>query len=306
MRVRVLEKLTASDLEHVREVLEASAVHDGHPPLSEHKRMELERGPSGDTRYVLAWEDGHDHAVGYAHLSGTGPDRGVWGVEIVVHPQHRGVGFELALAEAALAQVAETGGGRVTLWAFDATDTHEALAHRLGLRRSRDLLQMRRPLPHPDRPQWPAGTSVRSFRPGDEHEWLEVNGRAFEGHPEQGRWDLDTLRSRMREPWFDPDGFLVAVDDGGMAGFCWTKVHEAERLGEIYVIAVDPDRGGRGLGKALVLAGVHSLAGRGLPGVMLYVDARNTPAVAMYRRLGFDVHHTDRAYVTDVGSADGR
>ena len=32
---------------------------------------------------------------------------------------------------------------------------------------------------------------------------------------------------------------------------------------------------------------------------MLYVDGENAPALALYRDLGFDVNHIDRAYVGD-------
>jgi mycothiol synthase len=170
---------------------------------------------------------------------------------------------------------------------------------------------MRRPLPHPEAPRWPAGTVIRRFVPGrDEDAWLAVNNRAFAGHVEQGGWDRATLAQREAEAWFDPSGFLLAERDSGaspaspaaagrLTGFCWTKVHRGG-LGEIYVIAVDPSAQGTGLGKALVLGGLASLAERGITTGMLYVDAANEGAVGLYRRLGFDVHHVDRAYVAEL------
>ena len=74
-------------------------------------------------------------------------------------------------------------------------------------------------------------------------------------------------------------------------------------LGEIYVIAVDPDFQGLGLGNQLTLAGLASIAERGVTIGMLYVDGGNTAAVTMYEHLGFPVHRTDRAFTRDVAPA---
>ena len=289
----------------------------GHAPLSEHQRMVLARsswdesggGLDGHAAFgmVAAMAD-RSEPVGYSQLSAD-RDRGELSLELVVDPgTPRPTKVSDALVGATLDQLAAVGGGTVRLWIPQAGEAGDALAARHGFDRERDLLQMRCPLPlapaeggGPDSP-----VATRPFRPGlDEQAWLATNNRAFAGHPEQGRWDLDTLMEREKEEWFDPEGFLVLEAGGHMAGSCWTKVHAGTDppMGEIYVVGVDPDFHGRGWGRALTRAGLDWLADRGLSVGMLYVDADNRAAVSLYRSLGFVEDHVDRSYLRSVAPA---
>jgi mycothiol synthase len=134
---------------------------------------------------------------------------------------------------------------------------------------------------------------LRSFVVGeDEGAWLALNARVFADHPEQGRWSAQDLALREREAWFDSAGFLLAWRGDALVGFHWTKTHGDgghghAPLGEIYVLGVAPEEAGRGLGHALSVAGLEYLRGRGLSEAMLFVDAENAGAVALYRSLGF-------------------
>jgi len=196
----------------------------------------------------------------------------------------------------------------VRFWAHGDLPGARAFAERNGLKRIRVLWQMRRTLaePLPEAPL-PAGVTLRHFRPGvDEEAWLKVNARAFADHPEQGRWTADDLQLREAEPWFDPAGFLLAVDiEDTLLGFHWTKVHP-EGIGEVYVLGVDPGGHRRGLGSALTVAGLEYLASRGLDTAMLYTDESNAAAVRLYRRLGFEVASTDVSYSGPEGRSDIR
>ena len=290
------------DIDAVRELLEVATEADGHPPLGEHQWLDLVEGGRSGFAGLVAWEPGHDHPVGYAQV--TRGDTS-WALEFVVDPHHRDTGcaIDKDLVGAALNVVRQEGGGRITLWVPKPDEHRDRVATEAGLRQTRDLCQMRRPLPVGQ----PFELDTRPFEPGhDEGAWLAVNNRAFAAHPEQGGWDLETLKRREAEPWFDPAGFLLHERDGRLAGFCWTKVHADHEpaLGEIYVVAVDPDFQGRGLGRSLVLAGLDSLARGGIATGMLYVDSSNTGAVHLYDHLGFTLDHVDRAYVGEVAPAD--
>lgn len=200
---------------------------------------------------------------------------------------------------------AERASDRVTVdwWVFaddaDARATMTA-AFALGFRLDRELLIMRRPLPTPQR----ATVGTRAFVPSvDDAAWVTVNNRAFAGHAEQGGWTVEMLAQRRAEPWFDPDGFRVYEHDGRMLAFCWTKVHGSgtdavrdDRVGEIYVIGVDPDAQGQGLGRQLTQAGLDWMTDQGITEALLYVAGDNTAAIATYERLGFAVARRDRCF----------
>ena len=75
---------------------------------------------------------------------------------------------------------------------------------------------------------------------------------------------------------------------------------EDARAAELHVVAVAPDRQGSGLGRVVVTEALRLLAGHGWPRALLYVDADNTAARALYARTGFRPGHVDRCYELQV------
>ncbi len=298
MDLEVIREIDDAQLSALRSLFDAARESDHHEPLGEHKWLDLVHGGRRAFAGVVGRE-GED-AVGYAHLSRHHKPSGAeWGLEVVVHPDHRGKGAEEVLLRRALDVVVEEGGGHLHWWVFQPDDAHDQASANLGFKKGRDLLHMKVLLPLSFDVHLPEGVRLRSFDVGrDEEAWIQVNNRAFAQHPEQGSWDRDTLDRRMAEDWFDPEGFLLAEDDSGLAGFCWTKINPS--CGEIYVIGVDPSRHGSGLGKSLAVAGLQYLADRGVMMGCLYVDSGEKAPVELYRKLGFEVDHFDRAYVKDV------
>lgn len=299
-RIRLVHELTPADSAAVLALAAAATDVDGVSPLSEHVTLHVRAGGDGRDLHLLVDgppPQGGRTVLGYAHVDPTDPVEGS-AAELVVHPDARGAGLGRALVAAAEAHVPDD---RLRLWAHGDQPAARHLAESLGYREARRLWQMRRSLwaPLPTSAPVP-GVTLRTFRPGeDDDAWLALNARAFADHPEQGRWTREDLLARQAESWFDPRGFLIAEASSGPAGFVWTKIHGGahaddpadthahEPIGEIYVIGVDPDHAGRGLGGLLTVAGLHWLRSRGLAQAMLYVDADNVGAVALYRKLGF-------------------
>ena len=135
--------------------------------------------------------------------------------------------------------------------------------------------------------------TLRTFNPAtDKTQWLELNNTIFIKHPDQGNWAPADLENRMAEPWFDANGFFLAVDGEKIIGFCWTKIHDEfvnqDPIGELYVVGVHPEHAHKGIGRAVSIAAMTYLVGKGLKTSMLYVDADNEKGLALYKSLGFN------------------
>jgi mycothiol synthase len=260
-------------LADLRAITDAAAAADGAEPLDEG-----------------AWRRLSNHADELAIHVEPGTGMTVLDGELlhlVVAPAHRRTGVGARLLTGALAAADHA-------WQAWSHGDHPAavrLAGKFGFDRVRELWVMRRPLADsellPGNLRLTAPSlEVRGFQPGDEAELLRVNAAAFAHHPEQGRMDAEELAERMAEPWFDPADLIVAVDGARMYGFHWTKRHSAT-LGEVYVMAIDPETQGKGLGRTLVDVGLRHLRSVGIDNVLLYVESDNVPAVGLYEGQGF-------------------
>jgi mycothiol synthase len=218
--------------------------------------------------------------------------------EFLIAPDYRGTGLGEELLKTILDEQPEA-------WCWSHGD-HPAAAHlakKHGLGRDRVLYQMRTDegLSLTDLPETnaPDGVEIRSFAPGDEDGWLAVNNAAFDWHPEQGsqtRTDIDAI---VTAPDFDPNTVILAVRDGEVIGFHQTKITDTDtegRLGEVYVVGVDPHIHAKGVGKALTIEGLRRMVADGAEVIELYVESDNAPALGLYERLGFHVAIAHVAY----------
>jgi mycothiol synthase len=294
--------LSADEQGAVRAVVAAAEHADGVVPVGEQVLREL----AGQGTEHLLVNDADGALVGYLNLTPTGT------AELVVHPQARRSGIGTALVRAAVGRC----GPSTRFWAHGTLPAAQATAAACNLRAVRELIQMRRTLSEVPDHFVPQDISFRTYGgTGDDAALLRVNNAAFSWHPEQGGWTESDLTQRVSEPWFDPEGLFLAVDDASseLVGFHWTKVHDSAPgeglgeiglgevgLGEVYVLGVDPSAQGRGLGRALTLLGLAHLARRlghhHDATVMLYVESDNVAAIRNYEGLGFVRSNIDTAY----------
>ncbi|MDN6133841.1 mycothiol synthase [Brevibacterium sp.] len=211
--------------------------------------------------------------------------------EFLIDPDHRGKGHGDTLLSTILAEEPSS-----WCWSHGDHPAARRLAEKHGLGRDRVLYQMRTDtgLSLDDLPQTsaPEGVTIRSFTPGDEAGWRRVNNAAFDWHPEQGSQTPEDFAEITRAPDFDPDSVILADRDGQVIGFHQTKLTDTDgedRLGEVYVVGVDPSIHAKGVGKALTIEGMRRMVAAGASTIELYVESDNAPALGLYERLGFHV-----------------
>jgi GNAT superfamily N-acetyltransferase len=115
-------------------------------------------------------------------------------------------------------------------------------------------------------------------------EWLAAVAGRKGPLPESARHVLTAVRNVRFAGWYDEHGTLLATARGCVAD------DEGRWLG-LSLIGVDERLRRRGLAQRLVAALCEWATTLGARDAYLQVEQRNTPAVTLYERLGFTVHH---------------
>jgi mycothiol synthase len=144
----------------------------------------------------------------------------------------------------------------------------------------------------PPAPHWPEEIQMRTFQPGDERVFYEVQQETFEDTWEHVRLPLDEWAHwLLQPPAFVPDLWLLALAGEEPAGFAICHPHpEVEGLGWVGILGVRrPWRRG-GLGRALLLHAFSEFRRRGFTRAGLGVDAESlTGANSLYENAGMHV-----------------
>jgi mycothiol synthase len=228
-----------------------------------------------------------------------------------VVPEHRRKGVGTALAHAVLDDLRQRGMKQAEIHGRDRWDLNDFLAA-LGFKVTRSISEMRRPL---DTVPHGLGESVQTelalVEPTDANLAivLDIENEALKEH----------FNHRPRTPQEFRFFFTASAEHGsvlrvllatlasspiGYVGYGYNE-REIARLGEkrggLWGLCVLQPYRGRGIAKALMLAGMEDLKAEGMEEVGLSVDDMNpTNARRLYEQLGFTLAHRNLVHSLDL------
>ncbi len=221
-----------------------------------------------------------------------------------VHPAWQSAELEeelLAVAEQHLMATAEDGRSHLRVWTDSQDTLRQAILTQHGYqqvqRPGEQEWQFRRSLSEP-LPEYPTphGYTVRSL--GDGLELLErcyASGLGFHNDDihtaRENRDDPTWYRNIQNAPLYRRDLDIVAVTtDGEIASFCTIWFDDVTRTAIFEPVATVPRHQRHGLGKAVMLEGLHRLQRIGAK--MAFVGGYSAAATGLYRSVmgnGFDI-----------------
>ncbi len=191
--------------------------------------------------------------------------------------------------------------------------TTSAALLRAGFLRIGELLYMRRSLNRDapvGEPGWPGGVSVVSVSSlGAPERGEGALLAAMESTYEQTldcpelcgmREARDVLASHRATGVYDPSLWWVVIEAGVPCGCMLLSRCPEPRSVELVYLGLAPRLRGRGVASRLLAMGIDRARGTALDEMACAVDARNTPAIALYERFGFRSFARRVAFVKPV------
>ncbi len=269
-------------------------------------RVEFAHPKLDPQRDLRLWEDADGQLVAFGQLwiGDQAPDTDIADgfLYMRVHPEWHGPLTDevIAWGEERMREIGRERGLTAALRSGGPehyTVQFEALERR-GYTINRYFFTMERPLDLPieERPL-PEGYTLRYVQDeADLARWIDAFNLSFIDH-----WNYHpaTLEEHMHwvnnDPCYRKELDLLAVtEDGTVGGFCFCMINpeDNERNNRLvgWIGTLGTRRGHRnlGLGRAMLLAGLHTLKEQGMAAARLGVDAENpTGALKLYESVGF-------------------
>jgi len=232
--------------------------------------------------------------VGYIDVrSELGIGRAV--LDCLVHPEHRRKGLATELFHYASRRARELGARAVHVNVAEDNAAAKGLLSKLAFRFVRRFLDLRLEL---SEARLLAGEQValpcRHLQRGEEDKLAQIQNRSFAGTWAYNPNSAEEIAYRLGLVGCSPEDVILILQGDKPIGYCWTATNPGEsadgtKKGRIYMLGVDPDYRGRGIGKRALLAGLAHLKSKGMEAAELTVDSENAAACALYESVGFKI-----------------
>jgi mycothiol synthase len=219
-----------------------------------------------------------------------------------IHPDHRRKGLAKRLLAKVISRAHELSIPRLQVNIMDSNGLAQKVLSRLGFKCVRKYNELRLATSVLNLPQSPdSQIAPRSLQNGEEVILTELQNRCFVGswgyHPNT----VDAIIYRMNSSGCSPHDVILICQEDRPISYCWTEITPPStssdmKVGRIYMIGVDPDYRGRGLGRKVLVTSLTHLKNKGAEIIELTVDSANHVACSLYRTIGFTKRATSLWY----------
>ncbi len=214
----------------------------------------------------------------------------------LIHPRYDGGYLSESLIEHALSRSKELRLNRAHVNLDRENERAKGFFSEKGFRFVRRFIELRLDLPNAHLPNLRSNAfRLRRLKRGEERILTQIQNRSFTNTWGYNPNTIEEIIYRTGLPHCSPGDIILAYETNRPIGYCWTRVYHGQgnarggAEGRISMLGVDPDHRGKGVGSAVLLAGLSLLRKRGVGVVQLTVDSGNRAALALYSTVGFDI-----------------
>ena len=217
-------------------------------------------------------------------------------LSFLVHPVYWGNGFLTELIGRAIDRSRELRVKRAHVNIPQESMTARKLFTKIGFRFIRRFLELSLDLSEVHAAYMGLiGPRYRQMKNGEEDKLVYIQNRSFADTWGFNPNTVEEIAYRIGLPNCSPEDIILSSDADKVIGYCWTRIYigknkdPREGRGRIYMLGVDPDHRGKGIGKEVLLAGLSYMKSKCLRMVEVTVDSKNRAALVLYRSAGFRV-----------------